>query len=46
MKTFACMNCGYTFDKKDKKVRQYCPYCGKENIEEEKDAEEIVEKVK
>jgi len=42
MVKFVCINCGYRFESEKGKR---CPYCGGEDVEEEKSAEELVEKV-
>ncbi len=44
MAKFVCINCGYRFESDTGKKR--CPYCGREDVEEEKSAEELVEKVR
>jgi rubrerythrin len=43
MKKFICKECGYKFENENKKN---CPYCGKKETEEEKNAEELIEEVK
>ena len=42
MVKFICTNCSYSIQK-DKKPRQ-CPYCGKETLRIEEDADEILSK--
>jgi len=42
MGKFVCKNCNYRFERDD---AYDCPYCGKEAIEKEKDAKELLEDV-
>lgn len=43
MAKFICNECGYRFDAT--KIKE-CPYCGKEEIEKEKSAEELIDNVR
>lgn len=45
MTKLVCKDCGYVFEGK-KDDRAHCPYCGKKNIEDEQNAEELIEDVK
>ena len=42
MVKFLCKNCSYRFESKS---ASDCPYCGKESVEKEKSAEEILDEV-
>lgn len=42
MVKFLCKNCNYRFESES---ASDCPYCGKETIEKEKSAEELLEDV-
>lgn len=39
---FACRNCGYQFEALKKDL---CPYCGKDSVEKEKNASELIDEV-
>jgi len=41
MTRFICKDCGYKFESAEKK----CPYCSKDNVEEEKNAEELIKDI-
>ncbi len=43
MTKLICKGCGYRID--GNKANKKCPYCSKESLEEEKDAEELLEEV-
>ncbi len=43
MANFRCMTCGYQFKSAEKKK---CPYCGKEDVEKEKNADELIDNVR
>ncbi len=43
MPNFICKDCGYQFEAENKKE---CPYCGKNRIEEEKSAKDLVKDIK
>ena len=43
MAKLICKACGYRID--SSKANKKCPYCSKENLEEEKGAEELLEEV-
>ncbi len=45
MGKFYCKECGYRFKTKHNYEPKRCPYCGKEKIEAEKDAEKLVKEV-
>ena len=40
---YICKSCGYQFE--SKVLPKTCPYCNKGRVEEEKDAEELIEEV-
>ena len=40
MAKWACLSCNYRFD--SEKVPKDCPYCGRDKIEKEKNAEELL----
>jgi len=42
MKRFVCKNCNYSFESVSGNAR-ICPYCGKETIREQLNAEELLE---
>jgi len=44
MAKLICKNCGYRFEGEEE-VKIKCPYCDKKEIEEEKDAEELIKDV-
>ncbi len=44
MTKFVCKECGYKIETESRPRK--CPYCSKESIEEEKNAEELIEEVK
>ena len=44
MAKFICKKCGYNTFVENKSL--ICPCCGKEGIEKEQDAEELIEEVK
>lgn len=43
MGKFVCKECGYKIEKTEK--LRVCPYCNKESLEEEQDAEKLVEEI-
>lgn len=45
MVIFLCRECGYRFEGKLGYRPRRCPYCSKEKIEEESDAENILKEV-
>lgn len=42
MVKFFCKNCGYRFETKLRYKPRRCPYCAKEAVEEEQNAQEIL----
>ena len=45
MAKFVCKNCKYRFEGDGESKNKICPYCGKKDIKEEQDAEELIEEV-
>ena len=45
MAIFLCRECGYRFEGKFGYKPKRCPYCSKEGVEEEGNAEDIVKEV-
>lgn len=45
MAKFVCKACGYRIESKKDSYPKKCPYCSKETIEEEENAEELVKEV-
>jgi predicted Zn-ribbon and HTH transcriptional regulator len=45
MGKFYCKECRYIFETKHGYHPKRCPYCGKDKIEEEKDAETLIKEV-
>ncbi len=43
MMKFICKGCGYRFESEKENTK--CPYCGKKEIEGEKNAEELIKDV-
>ncbi len=43
MVRYRCKNCNYFFD--SEKFQKKCPYCGKESVERELDAEGILKEI-
>ena len=43
MTSFICLECNYRFESKSFQAGKKCPYCGKERVIREPDADELLE---
>jgi len=43
MENFICTNCKFKF--KSSKIQRTCPYCGKNAVDKEKGANELIEEI-
>jgi len=42
---FICKDCNYRFESEFDKTKAPCPYCGKEKIEKQKSADELLKDI-
>ena len=39
---FVCRNCSYRFEMEPERAKKICPYCGRDSVTKEPDADELL----